>query len=128
MRIAVGGFGGERKSLLGISLPEEKLCKIREGPVVVGAFIFDKLDRRPKAAGCFLIFPARFIAQAEIVVCLVRTGIDLQNTLELADSLINLALLVVDPAKHVGALLVVGVSVQQLDETILRCAHVAEKI
>ena len=41
VRIAVGGSGGQRISLLGIFLFEEKLSQIRKGPVVFGVLVFE---------------------------------------------------------------------------------------
>ena len=126
--IAIGGLGSECESPFGISLLEEKLRKVCEGPVIVGMVIFDKLDRRQKMTDRFLVLSASFIAQAEVVISLVRSWIHLQNALELADRVIHPAFLVVDPAEHVSAFLVVGMPVQELDKPAFRRVYFAEKI
>src|SRR5437773_12414236 len=119
MRIAIGSLGSERKSLSRISVLEEKLGKVRERPVVVGVVLFDKFDRRQKIADRFLLLSASFIAQAKIVVGLVRSRVEPQHSLELPNRVINSPFLIVDSAEHVGAFRVIGVAVQQLDKSVL---------
>src|SRR3989442_10933419 len=125
MRIAIGSLGSERKSLSRISVLEEKLGKVRERPVVVGVVLFDKLDRREKIADRFLLLSASLIAQAKIVVGLVRSRIELQHSLELPNRMVDSTLMIVDAAEHVGAFPVVGVPVQQLDKSVLGSTDVS---
>src|SRR5687768_16017325 len=70
----------------------------------------------------------RLPAQTKVIPCFVCARIQFQHPLELRERLSDAALLIVDAAQHIGALLIPYVLLEKSDESGNRSLNIAEQV